>query len=314
MHIAKEEIPVKIDAPGAVARQLPDFGKADGAIGAEYFTLNAGTDLAPLLAGLDGDMCHSAHWGYMITGEVVVSYRDGSTSDAVGGDVFHWPAGHSVRIDATPSDPVQPPRRARRGNGPHPQRARLDVRHAGSHRSSITTTSGRCVARAGLSSSLTHRQPSRYRRHRGGRLGGGDWVEGHRCRGWVWASEREGPNVVHRSRAVVKGFAVGLGLRHGDGAVPPATPAHADEEFSGSLPNGTQWIAAVPDDWNGILLLHSHGYTPSFVPFPNPHPRSTPLSPVTSLLRSNCWTSATPWSHPPTRTRVGPCQRRRRPA
>ena len=45
---------------------------------------------------------------------------------------------------------------------------------------------------------------------------------------------------------------------------------------------------------------------------PTRHPRSTPLSPVTSLLRSNCWTSATPWSHPPTRTRVGPCQRRRK--
>ena len=58
--------------------------------------------------------------------------------------------------------------------------------------------------------------------------------------------------------------------------LPPATPAHADEEFSGSLPNGTQWIAAVPDDWNGILLLHSHGYTPSFVPFPNPAPSIDP--------------------------------------
>ena len=58
--------------------------------------------------------------------------------------------------------------------------------------------------------------------------------------------------------------------------LPPATPAHADEEFSGSLPNGTQWIAAVPDDWNGILLLHSHGYTPSFLPFPNPAPSIDP--------------------------------------
>ena len=52
----------------------------------------------------------------------------------------------------------------------------------------------------------------------------------------------------------------------------PAPSARADEEFSGSLPNGTQWIAAVPDDWNGTVLLHSHGYLPSFVPFPNPAP------------------------------------------
>ena len=52
----------------------------------------------------------------------------------------------------------------------------------------------------------------------------------------------------------------------------PASPALADEEFNGQLDNGTQWIAAVPDDWNGTLLLYSHGYVPSFLPFPNPSP------------------------------------------
>jgi hypothetical protein len=99
MHISKDDIPVKINAPGAVARQIPDFGIASGAIGAEYFTLSAGTDLAPLLEGLNGDACHSAHWGYMITGDVVVSYSDGSTEQCTTGEVFHWPAGHSVRVD-----------------------------------------------------------------------------------------------------------------------------------------------------------------------------------------------------------------------
>ena len=62
MHISKNDIPIKVNAPGAVARQMPDFGVASGAIGAEYFTMNAGTDLAPLLEGLDGDACHSPHW------------------------------------------------------------------------------------------------------------------------------------------------------------------------------------------------------------------------------------------------------------
>ena len=99
MHVAKDAIPVKINAPGAIARQLPDFGIADGAIGAEYFTLNAGTDLAPLLAGLADDACHAAHWGYVIIGDVVVTYRDGSNERCTTGDVFHWPPGHSVRVD-----------------------------------------------------------------------------------------------------------------------------------------------------------------------------------------------------------------------
>jgi hypothetical protein len=100
VHLAKDEIPVKIDVPGAVARQLPDFGIATGALSAEYFSLKEGTDIAPLLVGLDGDACHAPHWGYMISGEVVVSYRDGSSERCAGGDMFHWPAGHSVRVDS----------------------------------------------------------------------------------------------------------------------------------------------------------------------------------------------------------------------
>ena len=99
MHISKDDIPVKIDAPGAVARQLPDFGSASGEFGAEYFTLTAGTDLAPLLEGLDGNACHAAHWGFMIAGDVVVTYRNGSTEQCTTGDVFHWPPGHSIRVE-----------------------------------------------------------------------------------------------------------------------------------------------------------------------------------------------------------------------
>ena len=99
MHITKADIPVKIAIPGATARQLPDFGIAAGAIGAEYFSLAEGTDLAPLIEGLDGDVCHSAHWGYVIAGDVVVTYHDGTDERCVTGDVFHWPAGHSVRVE-----------------------------------------------------------------------------------------------------------------------------------------------------------------------------------------------------------------------
>ena len=102
MKITKDDIPVRVKAPGAVARQQPDFGTADadvGPIGAEYFTLAAGTDLAPLLAGLPGDVCHAPHWGYVIAGTVVVTYDDGTWERCTGGDVFHWPAGHSVRVE-----------------------------------------------------------------------------------------------------------------------------------------------------------------------------------------------------------------------
>lgn len=99
MHITKADIPVKIEAPGAIARQLPDFGDAAGTMGAEYFVLAAGTDLAPLLAGLHDDACHSVHWGYVIEGEVIVNYTDGKIETCRTDDVFHWPAGHSVRVE-----------------------------------------------------------------------------------------------------------------------------------------------------------------------------------------------------------------------
>lgn len=100
MHLTKSDIPTKIDVPGALARQLADFGDASGygTIAGEYFTLGAGTDIAPLLEGLDGDACHSPHWGYMIGGRLVVSYTDGTDETCTTGDIFYWPPGHSVRV------------------------------------------------------------------------------------------------------------------------------------------------------------------------------------------------------------------------
>ena len=99
MRIPKHDIPVRIDIPGAVARQLPDFGSASGEFGAEYFVLGAGVDIAPLLKGLQDDLCQAPHWGYVINGSVTVTYRDGSTEQCITGDLFHWPAGHTVRVE-----------------------------------------------------------------------------------------------------------------------------------------------------------------------------------------------------------------------
>ncbi len=99
MHITKHDIPVRIDAPGAVARQQTDFGAAFGVMGAEYFSMAKGADLAPLLKGLRGNVCRSAHWGYVIDGAVTVTYEDASTEVCSSGDLFFWPAGHSVRVD-----------------------------------------------------------------------------------------------------------------------------------------------------------------------------------------------------------------------
>jgi hypothetical protein len=100
MRIAKNDIPVKIDAPGAVARLKTDFGDATGygKISGEYFSLGAGADITPLLKGLEGDLCQAPHWGYLIQGEVTVTYADSSAEVIKAGDLFYWPPGHTVRV------------------------------------------------------------------------------------------------------------------------------------------------------------------------------------------------------------------------
>lgn len=100
MRIAKDQIPAKINVPGAVARQTAEFGDATGytKMAGEYFSLGAGTDIAPLLKGLQDDACHAPHWGYLISGEVVVTYTNGTEDTCRGNDLFYWPPGHSVRV------------------------------------------------------------------------------------------------------------------------------------------------------------------------------------------------------------------------
>ena len=100
MRIAKTDVPVKINVPGAIARQQTDFGDATGfgKIAGEYFSLAAGTDIAPLLKGLEDDLCQSPHWGYLIDGEVTVTYKDGQQEEVVGGDLFYWKPGHTVKV------------------------------------------------------------------------------------------------------------------------------------------------------------------------------------------------------------------------
>lgn len=99
MHLTKHDLPTKIDVPGARARALPGFGTAEGPMSAEYFSLAAGLDISPLLHGLEDDACQAVHWGYLISGTVVVSYTDGTVERCVGGDVYFWPAGHSVAVE-----------------------------------------------------------------------------------------------------------------------------------------------------------------------------------------------------------------------
>jgi hypothetical protein len=100
MRVARQEIPTVLAVPGATARQIGGFGALPGVgeIAGEWFSLDAGTDIAPLLQGLERDTCGSPHWGYVISGQLVVSYADGPEEHVTGGDLFYWPPHHSVRV------------------------------------------------------------------------------------------------------------------------------------------------------------------------------------------------------------------------
>lgn len=100
MRIAKTDVPEKINIPGAVARQVMDFGDAAGygKMAGEYFSMAAGVDIAPLLKGLEDDLCQSPHWGYVLSGELTVTYLDGSKEVVCGGDLFYWPPGHTIAV------------------------------------------------------------------------------------------------------------------------------------------------------------------------------------------------------------------------
>jgi quercetin dioxygenase-like cupin family protein len=68
-------------------------------MGGEHFAVTAGVDLEELLKGLEGDLCQSPHWGYLIAGRVTARFADDSEETSRTGDLFYWPPGHTVRAD-----------------------------------------------------------------------------------------------------------------------------------------------------------------------------------------------------------------------
>ena len=101
MRIAKEQVDVRMQVPGAVIRQRRDFGDASGygKISGEYFTLAAGVDTAPLFEGLEGNLCQCPHWGYVLSGAITTTDAGGSRETVKDGDLFYWPPGHNVHVD-----------------------------------------------------------------------------------------------------------------------------------------------------------------------------------------------------------------------
>jgi hypothetical protein len=102
MRIAKEDVTIKMQIPGAVLRQQMNFGDATGLgkISGEYFSLSAGVDTTPLFKGLEGNMCQCPHWGFVLSGQLTTTDAGGLQETVNANDLFYWPPGHNVKVDA----------------------------------------------------------------------------------------------------------------------------------------------------------------------------------------------------------------------
>lgn len=102
MRVTKDEVEVRMDIPGAVLRQRLDFGDATGygRISGEYFSLSAGVDTTPLFVGLEGGGCQCPHWGFVLRGRITTTDANGTRETVNANDLFYWPPGHNVQVEA----------------------------------------------------------------------------------------------------------------------------------------------------------------------------------------------------------------------
>jgi mannose-6-phosphate isomerase-like protein (cupin superfamily) len=85
-----DDLPLQEVAPGYSSR-FADWGAMT--VGLE--SAPAGTDAA---ASIDGFHCHAHHWGYLISGRIVVDYEDGRTEEIGAGRAYYLEPGHHIRI------------------------------------------------------------------------------------------------------------------------------------------------------------------------------------------------------------------------
>jgi hypothetical protein len=87
-------LPTVIDA-GGVQFHGVDWSQMN----VSHVQLPAGANATPLLEGMPGGLCHCPHWGYVLKGSIHVKYADGREEHVRTGEVYHWPANHTVWVD-----------------------------------------------------------------------------------------------------------------------------------------------------------------------------------------------------------------------
>jgi hypothetical protein len=92
----KSEAPIMLDEPVIQGRYVE---LDDWTVAFERFPI--GSDPSPVFRGLPDDRCQCPHWGYVISGEITVNYKD-STEVLRTGDAYYLRPGHlTVLADGT---------------------------------------------------------------------------------------------------------------------------------------------------------------------------------------------------------------------
>jgi len=95
MKINKNSIPIVMESPDSVMRNITGYGGMTVAFG----EMPKGTDFTPLVQGLKNNSCHCPHWGYILQGVIRIIYDDKSEEVVKAGDVFYWPPGHTAIVE-----------------------------------------------------------------------------------------------------------------------------------------------------------------------------------------------------------------------
>ncbi len=94
MQSKATDLPIAHEALGEMIR-----GTDWGGMTSAYMEYPVGLDFTPLLEGLEGDLCQCPHWGYVIEGRIRVTYQDGTEEFVSGGELYYWPAGHTIVVE-----------------------------------------------------------------------------------------------------------------------------------------------------------------------------------------------------------------------
>ncbi len=89
MQMKPENLPVLIDRGGSSLR-----GAEWGEMVVLLYTIPAGTDMKPLMAGMPDDLCQCPHWGYVLQGRLRIKHKD-FEQVVSSGELFYAESGHA---------------------------------------------------------------------------------------------------------------------------------------------------------------------------------------------------------------------------